>query len=122
MAMRRDIGDQMLAGAEIDVPYAKALMTSSLSKYICFAANDCGYFGTRHTLVASWIHPLFLKAKTEASESGNPGWASSVNGRFREGYWTVACKKIEILEPMDAPEAVDRSDNMSIIHSIWVSS
>ena len=42
MAMRRDIGNQMLARAEIVVPSVESLMISPLSKYIHFATNDCG--------------------------------------------------------------------------------
>ena len=62
----------MLARAEVDVPSVESLMASPLSKFIQFAANDFGYAGTRYKLIANWVRPLFLKAKTEASKSNNP--------------------------------------------------
>ena len=102
MSMRRQLGDEMLMRAEVDVPSVESLMASPLAKFIHFAANDCGYSGTRHELIASWVHLLFLKAKTEASKQDNPNWRSATNGPFREEYWTAACKEIETLEGMDA--------------------
>ena len=105
--------------AEVDVPSVESLMASPLSKFIHFAANDCGYSGTMHELIASWVHPLFLKTKTEASKQDNPNWRSAMNGPFREEYWTAACKEIEILEGIDAWDVVDRSEDMNVIDSIW---
>ena len=65
LAARRQVGDEMLARAEMEeVPTVETLMASPLSKFIHFAANDCGYTGTRFELVANWVHPLFLKAKS----------------------------------------------------------
>ena len=94
-------------------------MASPSSKFIQFAANDCGYAGTRYELIANWVHPLFLKAKPEASKSNNPNWKQAMNGSFREEFWTAACKELETLEEMDAWEVVDRDDNMNVIDSIW---
>jgi hypothetical protein len=81
--MRRGIGDQLLARSEMYMPPVKSLMTSPVSKCIHSAANYCGYAGTRHKLIASWVHPVFLKAKTKASKSDNPIWKSAINGPFR---------------------------------------
>ena len=53
MSMRRQWGDEMLMRAEIDVPSVESLMASPLSKFIHFAANDCGYSGPRYELIAS---------------------------------------------------------------------
>ena len=53
---------------EDDLPTVDDIMKCPLSKFIYFAANDCGYTGTRKELVVNWIHPLFLKAKSEASK------------------------------------------------------
>ena len=42
-------------------------MDISLAKYINIAANRCGYGGTAEELIINYIHPLFLKAKSDAS-------------------------------------------------------
>ena len=72
MALRRQQGDELMLRAEVEVPTVEALMASPLSKVIHFAANDCGYSGTRMELIANWVHPLFLKAKSEANKEDNP--------------------------------------------------
>ena len=56
------------------IPTIADLLASPLAKYITFAANDCGYKGSRYELIANWVHPLFLKAKSEASKEDNPNW------------------------------------------------
>ena len=66
--MQQGMGDQMMTRPKVDVPSIKSLMASVLSKCIHFSANDCGYAGTRHGLIASWVHPLFLKAKTLSTQ------------------------------------------------------
>ena len=120
MALRRREGDDMLLRAEGEqVPSVETLMASPLSNFIHFAANDCGYSGTRLELIANWIHPLFLKAKSEASSEDNPNWRQAMNGPFREEYWEAACKEVETLESMDAWEVVDRTPEMNVIDSIW---
>ena len=119
MSERRQMGDEMMLRAEVDVPSVESLMASPLSRFIHFAANDCGYGGTRHELIANWVHPLFLKAKSEASKSDNPNWRQAMNGPFKEEYWKAACKEIETLESMDAWEVVDREGHMNVIDAIW---
>ena len=64
---KREQADALMMQAEFDVPTVEALMACPLSRFIHFAANDCGYKGTRYDLIANWVHPLFLKAKSEAS-------------------------------------------------------
>ena len=39
--------------AEVDVPSVESLMASPLTSFIHFAANDCGYGGTRHELIVN---------------------------------------------------------------------
>jgi hypothetical protein len=97
----------------------EALMSCPLSKFIHFAANDCGYNGTRFELIANWVHPLFLKAKSEASKEDNPSWKQAMNGPFKEEFWKAALKEIETLESMDAWEIVDQEEGMNVIDSIW---
>ena len=53
MSSRRSLGDEMLARADVYVPSMESLMASPLSKFIQFAANDCGYTGTRYELIAN---------------------------------------------------------------------
>ncbi len=55
-----------------DVPSMEELMDSPLYHFITFAANSCGYSGTTKELIVNWVHPLFLKAKAEASKADNP--------------------------------------------------
>jgi hypothetical protein len=119
MAKRRAQADALMLQSEIEVPTVEALMACPLSRYIHFAANDCGYRGTRYELIANWVHLLFLKAKTEASKEDNPSWKQAMNGPFKDEYWKAAVKEIETLEAMDAWEVVDRDDEMNVIDSIW---
>ena len=97
----------MLMRAEVEVPSVESLMASPLSRFIQFAANDCGWSGSRHDLIATRVRPLFLKAKSEAGKEDNPNWKKAMNGPFREEYWTAACKEMEILESMEAWDVVD---------------
>ena len=117
---KRKQADEMMYAAEVEVPSVEALMACPISKFIHFAANDCGYSGTRHDLIANWVHPLFLKVKCEATKADNPNWRQAMNGPFKEEYWKAALKEIETLEAMDAWEVVDRDDStMNVIDSIW---
>ncbi len=109
-----------MLSAEIEVPTIEALMACPLSRFIHFAANDCGYSGSQYDLIANWVNPLFLKAKTESSKEDNPNWRQAMNGPFKKDYWKAALKEIETLETMDAWEVVNRDDeNMHVIDSIW---
>ena len=83
---RRRKADALMLQAEIEVPTVESLMACPLSKFIHFAANDCGYTGSRYELIANWVHPLFLKAKTEASKEDNPSWKQAMSGPFKEEY------------------------------------
>jgi hypothetical protein len=119
MAKRREQADSLMLQSEIDVPTVEALMACPLSRFIHFAANECGYKGTRYELIANWVHPLFLKAKSEASKEDNPSWKQAMNGPFKAEYWEAAVKEIETLESMGAWEVVDRSEAENVIDSIW---
>ena len=55
--------DEMMLRAKVEVSSIESPMTSPLSRFNHFAANDYGYGGTRYVLTANWFHPLFLKAK-----------------------------------------------------------
>ena len=84
MSSRKHLGDEMLMRAEVEVPSVESLMASPLSRFIQFAANDCGWSGSRHDLIATRFHPLFLKAKSEAGKEDNPNWKKAMNGPFCE--------------------------------------
>ena len=57
-----------------DLPSIDELMKTPLSKFITFAADDCGYSGSTNELMVNWIHPFFLKGKAEASKEDNLNW------------------------------------------------
>ena len=76
----------MLTRAKVHVPSVESLVASPLSKSIQFAANNCDCAGTRYELIANWVHPLVLKAKTEASKSDSPNWKQAMNGPFCEEF------------------------------------
>ena len=69
-----DESDRMLNAMELqdDVPTVQELLDSPLFPFISFATNSCGYKGTTQELIVNWVHPLFLKAKAEASKADNP--------------------------------------------------
>jgi hypothetical protein len=119
MAKRREQADALMLQSEMEIPTVEALMACPLSRFIHFAANECGYRGTRYELIANWVHPLFLKAKSEASKEDNPSWKQAMNGPFKAEYWEAAVKEIETLEAMGAWEVVDRSEAENVIDSIW---
>ncbi|KAL7524630.1 hypothetical protein ACHAXR_003040, partial [Thalassiosira sp. AJA248-18] len=72
-------------------------MSCPLSKYIHFAANDCGYSGSRLELVTTLTHPLFLKVRSEASFEDNTNWKEAVQkGPFADQFWEACCTELEI--------------------------
>ncbi|KAL7526047.1 hypothetical protein ACHAXR_002208, partial [Thalassiosira sp. AJA248-18] len=95
-------GDKLLHKPEMtDVTgcTVEDIMSCPLSKYIHFAANDCGYSGSRLELVTTLIHPLFLKARSEASREDNPNWKEAMQtGPFADQFWEACCTELETLE------------------------
>ena len=71
-----------LNNMSFDIPSVEELLKSILAKFITFSANDCGYTGK--DLIVNWVHPLFLKAKTAASNQDNPTWWEANHGHFTE--------------------------------------
>ncbi len=86
MAKKHRLADELMLLAEVEVPTIEALMACPISKFIHFAANDCGYTGTCYELIANWVHPLFLKAKCKSSKEDNPNWRPAMHGPFKEEY------------------------------------
>ena len=66
-----------------DLPSIEDIMNCSMSKFIQFTANDCGYHGSKKDLIVNWIHPLFLKSKSAASQEDTPNWRQVMNGLFK---------------------------------------
>ena len=62
------LGAQMTLVGVNEPSTVNHIMDSSLGPFIEFAANDCGYRGSMKDLVCSWVHSLFLKAKSAASK------------------------------------------------------
>ena len=121
MNYNREVGDQMLNRMELneDMPTVDEILKSPLSRFITFAANDCGYGGNTRDLIVNWIHPLFLKAKAAASKDDNPNWWQAMRGPFADDYWKAAITEIETLENMGAWDVVDRPENGNVIDSTW---
>ena len=62
----------MLERAKVGVSSVESLVVTRLYKSIQLTTNDWGCSSTRYELITNWVHPLFLKAKTEANRSRNP--------------------------------------------------
>jgi hypothetical protein len=61
------------------------------------------------------VHPLFLKAKGEATMADNPNWKQAMNGPFAEEFWKEAVKEYHMLEGMNAWESVNRPPRAKIL-------
>ena len=72
LAKHQQQANALMLQSEIEIPKVHAFLACPLSKFIHFAANDCGFTGTRYELIANWVHPLFLKAKSEVSKEDGP--------------------------------------------------
>ena len=118
---RMEESDRILNAIELrdDVPTVQELLDSPLSRFISFAANSCGYKGTTQELIINWVHPLFLKAKAEASKADNPNWWEAMKSPFADEYWKAAVKEIETLEKMGVWDVVDRPEGVNVIDSTW---
>ena len=102
-----------------EVPSAEVLLKSDLARFVHFAATDCGFDGTIESLVANWLHPLMLAAKSKRNDADNPSWIQAMNGPFSQEYWEASCLEVETLEKMDAWSVVDRKPEMNVLPSTW---
>ena len=121
MNYQREVGDHMLSSMHLgtEVPTVEDIMNSPLSRFIKFAANDCGYKGSTRELIVNWVHPFFLKAQAAASKDDNPNWWEAMRGPFADEFWKAAIAEIETLEKMGAWEVVDRPEKANVIDSTW---
>ena len=90
-----------------NLPSIDDIMKFPLSKFIHFAANNCGYPGTQRNLVVNWNHQFFLKAKSAASKEDNRSWKDAMNGDFKVEFWKAALTEIKTLEDMDSWDVVE---------------
>ena len=97
-------------------------MDCPLTRFITLAANECGFAGSRNDLVTGWIHPLFLKARAEASKEDNPTWSKAMGAKsdFKDEFWKAAETEIATLDKeMGAWEVVDETADMNVLESTW---
>ena len=102
-----------------DLPSIDDIMKCPLSKFIHFAANDCGYRGTQRNLIVNWIHPLFLKAKLAANKQDNLSWKDTMNGNFKVKFWEAVLAEIKTLEDINSWIAIGRTNDTNVLASIW---
>ena len=120
------IGDMLLFGVEDNVfgvedniMSIEKLTSDSFSKLVHLSANDCKYTGSEIELICSWVHPLFLKVKAEASRADNPNWREAMNGPLADGWWEACRIEIATLEGMDAWTVVDKTPDKKVLPSTW---
>ena len=95
-------------------------MQSNLSRFVHFAAADCGFHIFLESLVVNWLHPLMLAAKTQSNQlDKNPNWLKAMNGTFAEEYWEAACIEVETLEKVDVWTVVEHTPKMNALPSTW---
>ncbi len=88
-------------------PTIDDLLANPISKFIIFAANNCGYSGSFTETSIAATHLFFLKAKSESSKEDNPYWHQAMSGPFRDDYLKAAEKETSTLEGMSAWDVVE---------------
>ncbi len=108
MAQRAEVGDQFLLSLEDSPESLEELFGGPLAQFIKLSAADSGLDPSQtQDLLVKLLHPLFLKAKAEASKADNPNWKQAMSGPFAEEFWKAAVKEYRMLEGMDAWEIID---------------
>ena len=87
-----------------EIPSHEALLEENITKFVRFAAADCGFCGSIEALVVNWIHTLMLSAKTANTNGDNPTWGQAIKGPFADDYWESSGTEVESLERMKAWE------------------
>jgi hypothetical protein len=120
MAQRAEVGDQFLLSLEDSPESLEELFGGPLAKFIKLSAADSGLDPSKtQDLLVKLVHPLFMKAKAEASKADNPNWKQAMNGSFADAFWKAAVKEYHTLEGMDAWEIVDQLPRAKILDIIW---
>jgi hypothetical protein len=103
-----------------DVGSVEEYFGGPLAQFIKLAAADSGMDPSQSKdLLVKLVHPLFLKAKAEASKQDNPNWKQAMSGQFADEFWKAAVKEFRTLEGMDAWEVVDRPLHSKVLDIIW---
>jgi len=108
-----------LSAIQWEVPSAEALMKSDLSRFVYFAATDCGFDGFIEALVVNWLHPLMLTATSKGNHIDNLNWMQAMNGPFSREYLEAACVEVETMEKMDAWPVQGRTKEMNVLPLTW---
>ncbi len=120
MARCAEVGDQFLLSLEDSPESIEELFGGPLAQFIKLSAADSGLDPSQtQDLLVKLVHPLFLKAKAEASKADNPNWKQAISGPFADEFWKAAVKKYRTLKGMDAWETVDRPLHAKILAIIW---
>ena len=66
----------MLQALELAAPETiEEFLSRPIARFIKLSALDIGYSEMQtDSLLFKWVHPLCLKAKSEASKQDNPNW------------------------------------------------
>ena len=119
MAAMIESADNLLMQMELEVPTVEELMASPLAKFIHLAVNNTNYSGSTKDLIANHVHPLFLKAKAQASSEDNPNWNQAMYGDAAAEYWDACKVEIATLEKMESWEVVDIPPGKHILGSTF---
>ncbi len=66
--------------------------------------------------MAHAVHPLFLKAKPEASKDNDPNWHQAMNEPFTDEYLKATKKEIDTIEGMCVWDDVEYKHDMNVIN------
>jgi hypothetical protein len=93
-ARRLEVGDQMLLSMDNNSESFEEYFGGPLAQFIKLAAADSGMDPSQTSdLLVKMVHPLFLKAKAEASKLDNPSWKQAMGGQFADEFWKAAVKE-----------------------------
>ncbi len=121
MAQRAEVGDQFLLSLEDSPESLEELFGGPLAQqFIKLSAADSGLDPSQtQDLLLKLVHPLFLKAKAEASKVDNSNWKQAMSGPFAKEFWKAAVKEYRTLEGMDTWESADQPLHAKILDNIW---
>ena len=79
--------NETLGAMDWEIPSPGDFLEDNLTKFVHFAAADCGFGGSIEALVVNWLHHLMLESKTANTDGENPTWRKEMNGPFADEYW-----------------------------------
>ncbi len=120
MVQHAEVGDQLLLSLEDSPESLEELFGGPLAQYIKLLAADNGQDPSQtQELLVKLVHPLFLKAKAEASKADNPNWKQAISGPYANEFWKAAVKEHCTLEGIDAWDIADLPLCAKILDIIW---